>query len=77
MILFGGNSRNPNTYRPSESEMRLPLSWLRKLLERMESRDFQLSGKWFLLSMILGVVVGLVTVVFDHLSLLVETLVLK
>ena len=57
--------------------MRLPLSWLRKLLERMESRDFQLSGKWFLLSMILGVVVGLVTVVFDHLSLLVETLVLK
>ncbi len=57
--------------------MRLPLSWLRKLLERMESRDFQLSSKWFLLSMILGVVVGLVTVVFDHLSLFVETIVLR
>ncbi|MCA8990178.1 MAG: chloride channel protein, partial [Planctomycetaceae bacterium] len=41
------------------------LSWFDRLLHEREGRDFQLSGKWFLLSILLGMLVGISTVVFD------------
>lgn len=57
--------------------MQVLLTGLNRLLSAVDSRDFQVSGKWFLLSALVGLSVGLASILFDHLTLLVGTIVLK
>jgi len=57
--------------------MKILLNWLGQKLERIESREFQVSGKWFLLSLLLGLFVGLIAIVFDHVTLLLSAVMLN
>jgi len=57
--------------------MQVLLTGLSRLMSVVDSRDFQVSGKWFLLSALVGLSVGLASILFDHLTLLVGTLLLK
>ncbi len=57
--------------------MDLLRNWLTQLVHRTESAEFQVSGKWFLLSILLGISAGLAAIIFDHLTTLIASVCLR